>query len=58
MQILGYILIIFAVADFGSSYAGYNLTSFLGEASRFSPIVIGLIGGALVNFKSYKQTYY
>ena len=38
MQILGYILIIFAVADFGSSYAGYNLTSFLGEASRFSPI--------------------
>ena len=50
MKILGYILIIFAVADFGSSYAGYNLTSFLGEASRFSPIVIGLIGGALVNY--------
>ena len=50
MQILGYILIIVAVAVFGSSYAGYNLTSFLGEASRFSPIVIGLIGGALVNF--------
>ena len=47
---IGYILIIFAVADFGSSYAGYNLTSFLGEASRFSPIAIGLIGGALVNF--------
>ena len=54
MQILGYILIIFAVADFGSSYAGYNLTSFLGEASRFSPIVIGLIGGALVNFGEKK----
>ena len=50
MKILGYILSVFAVADFGSSYAGYNLTSFLGEASRFSPIVIGLIGGALVNF--------
>jgi len=50
MKILGYILIVFAIADFGSSYAGYNLTSFLGEASRFSPIVIGLIGGALVNF--------
>ena len=50
MKILGYILIVFAVADFGSSYAGYNLTSFLGEASRFSPIVIGLIGGALVKF--------
>ncbi|MDA7488038.1 hypothetical protein N9A53_03410 [Candidatus Pelagibacter ubique] len=54
MQILGYILIIFAVADFGSSYAGYNLTSFLGEASRFSPIVIGLIGGALINFGEKK----
>ena len=54
MQILGYILIIFAIADFGSSYAGYNLTSFLGEASRFSPIVIGLIGGALVNFGKKK----
>ena len=31
-------------------YVNYNLTSFLGDASRFSPIVIGLIGGALVNF--------
>ena len=50
MKILGFILIIFAVADFGLSYAGYNLTYFLGEASRFSPIVIGIIGGALVNF--------
>ena len=54
MQILGYILIIFGVADFGSSYAGYNLTSFLGEASRFSPIVLGLIGGALVNLGGKK----
>ena len=54
MQILGYILIIFAVDDFGSSHAGYNLTSFLGEASRFSPIVIGLIGGALVSFGDKK----
>ena len=29
--------------------AGVNLTSFLGPASRFSPIVLGLIGGALIN---------
>ena len=51
MKILGYILIIFAVADFGSSYAGYNLTPFLpNEIARFSPIIIGLIGGALVKF--------
>ena len=50
IAIIGGLLVIFAFVDFGSSYAGYNLTSFLGEASRFSPIVIGLIGGALVNF--------
>ena len=55
MQVLGYILIIFAFADFGSSYAGYNLTSFLGEASRYSPILIGLIGGALINFGEKKE---
>ena len=52
MKILGYILIIFAVADFGSSYAGYNLTSFLGEASRFSPIIIGGIGGLCLKIGS------
>ena len=51
MKILGYILIIFAVADFASSYAGYNLTPFLPNGiARFSPIIIGLIGGALVKF--------
>ena len=51
MKILGFILIIFAVADFASSYAGYNLTPFLpNEIARFSPIIIGLIGGALVKF--------
>ena len=48
---IGGVLIAFAVADFALSYAGVNLTSFLGPASRFSPIVIGLIGGALLNFK-------
>ena len=55
MQILGYILIIFAVADFGLSYVGVNLTPFLPpEVSRFSPIVIGLIGGALVSMSEKK----
>ena len=29
MQIIGYIIIAFAVADFGMSYAGINLTPFL-----------------------------
>ena len=49
MQGIGTLLIIFAIADFGLSYMGYNLTPFLPDSiSRFSPIIIGLIGGALV----------
>ena len=49
MQGIGGILIIFAIADFGLSYLGYNLTPFLQDGiSRFSPIIIGLIGGALL----------
>jgi len=49
MQSIGSILILFAIADFGLSYMGYNLTPFLPDGiSRFSPIIIGLIGGALV----------
>ena len=53
LPIIGGVLIAFAVADFALSYAGVNLTSFLGPASRFSPIVLGLIGGALLNSKEY-----
>ena len=49
MQGIGGILIIFAIADFGLSYLGFNLTPFLPDGiSRFSPIIIGLIGGALL----------
>ncbi len=49
MQGIGSLLLIFALADFGLSYMGYNLTPFLPDGiSRFSPIVIGLIGGALL----------
>ena len=49
MQVIGSLLIIFAIADFGLSYMGYNFTPFLPDGiSRFSPIVIGLIGGALL----------
>ena len=49
MQGIGGILIIFAIADFGLSYLGYNLTPFLPDGiSRFSLIIIGLIGGALL----------
>ena len=50
-QILGSLMIGFAVIDFALSYAGINLTSFLGSTSRFSPIIFGLIGSALLNSK-------
>ena len=50
MQIIGYILIIFALADFGLSWLGYNLTPFLPAAvSKFSPIIIGAVGYFFLN---------
>tara|TARA_Y100000816_G_scaffold78534_1_gene53435 strand:+ start:4093 stop:4305 length:213 start_codon:yes stop_codon:yes gene_type:complete len=48
-QILGGLLILFAIVDFAVSWMGYNLTPFMGAASRFSPIIFGLVGSALVN---------
>lgn len=51
-QILGGLMIGFAVIDFAASFVGYNLTPFLGSASRFSPIIFGLIGSALLNSHS------
>ena len=51
-QIIGGLMIGFAAIDFIASYAGVNLTPFLGSASRFSPIVLGLIGSALLNSNS------
>jgi hypothetical protein len=49
INIVGGLLIAFAVIDFAMSFAGTNLTSFLGPVSRFSPIIFGLIGSALLN---------
>ena len=51
LQILGSLLLIFAVADFALSWMGVNLTPFMGSASRFSPIIFGVIGSILLNFK-------
>ena len=45
----GVLFIIFAVADFATSWMGINLTPFMGSASRFSPIIFGLIGSVLMN---------
>ena len=49
LQILGGLLLVFAVADFALSWMGVNLTQFMGPASRFSPIIFGVIGSALMN---------
>jgi len=50
-QILGSLFLIFAVADFALSWMGVNLTPFMGSASRFSPIIFGVIGSVLLNMK-------
>ena len=49
LQVLGFLLIAFAIADFAVSWMGVNLTPFLGSVSRFSPIIFGVIGTALMN---------
>ena len=49
LQVIGGLFILFAIADFALSYMGTNLTGFMGPASRFSPIVFGLIGSFLMN---------
>ena len=51
LQILGSLLLIFAVADFALSWMGVNLTPFMGSLSRFSPIIFGVIGSVLLNMR-------
>ena len=51
LQILGGLFVIFAVADFAVSWMGINLTPFMGSASRFSPIIFGIIGSVLINLE-------
>ena len=50
-EVLGGLLIIFAIADFAASLMGVNLTPFMGSVSRYSPIIFGLIGTFLMNLK-------
>ena len=52
LQVLGTLLLVFAAADFVLSWMGINLTPFMGSASRFSPIIFGVIGTALINMNS------
>ena len=51
LQILGSLFLIFAVADFALSWMGVNLTPLMGSASRFSPIIFGVIGSVLLNMR-------
>ncbi len=44
MQSIAFIFYGAAVVDFVLSWLGINLTYFLGEASRFSPLILGGIG--------------
>ena len=49
-KIIGYILIVIGIADFGLSYMGINLTYFLPEAvSKFTPFVFGGLGALILN---------
>ena len=49
LQVLGTLFIVFAAADFILSWMGVNLTPFMGPATRFSPIIFGVIGTVLIN---------
>ena len=49
LQVLGTLLLVFAATDFVLSWMGVNLTPFMGSASRFSPIIFGVIGTVLMN---------
>ena len=54
---IGFLLVIFAALDFISSYAGYNLTPFLGPVSTFSPIIFGSIGWLLINLNNEREEH-
>ena len=49
LQMLGFLLVGFAITDFALSWAGVNLTSFMGGASRFSPMIFGFLGATLMS---------
>lgn len=56
MQIIGSILIILAIADFGLSWLGINLTPFLPDGiARFSPIILGGLGYFFLNAKNFQS---
>ena len=56
-RIIGIILVIAGIADFGLSYMGINLTPFLPPAiSKFSPIILGGLGLLILNGQSSESS--
>jgi hypothetical protein len=56
-RIVGIILVIAGVADFGLSYMGINLTPFLPPAiSKFSPMILGGLGLLILNGQSSESS--
>ncbi len=54
-QIIGILLIGFAVVDFAMSWTGTNLTAFLGPLSQFTPLAAGLIGAMFLNLGNKRK---
>ena len=48
-EIIGILLIGFAIVDFAISWMGTNLTAFLGPLSQFTPFAAGLVGAMFLN---------
>ena len=48
-EVLGILLIGFAIVDFAMSWMGTNLTAFLGPLSQFTPLAAGLVGAMFLN---------
>ena len=48
MQLIGALLVIIGIIDFGLSWIGIDLTSqFVGEFSPYTPFIFGIIGAIL-----------
>ena len=49
LSVLGGLLSVFAIVDFGMSWTGVNITGVLGPVSRFTPMIFGFIGATLLS---------
>ena len=54
-EVLGILLIGFAIVDFAMSWMGTNLTAFLGPLSQFTPLAAGLVGAMFLNLGSKSE---